>query len=718
MLIDLHCHTRNIKSGDGSGREVTDEIFTEKVKSSGVEVIAVTNHNIFDDMQFLRLQEKVKDTCKLWPGVELDIGYGEDGKRYHLLVVCNPKNTDSFKQAVTEITDGKTPENFVGDIQEVIIKFDPLDCLFLPHFLGKTPTIPDDELDSLASLLSNSNRLIVEASNVRSMGIFVSHGISSIAGSDIKDWNEYPGENMKLPELRLNIEEFEHLCRLLDRDPVIVKTLLDKNKSTPYDVYPNPNDRNIKERLHFYKEINVIFGDKGTGKSEVIKCLMTKLKSEETPYAAYISGETKDYLDELLNTEDMERSATVLGHESCDDAFDTLRNWGDRSPTPLSEYVDYFESRTNKESVQRIGWSRMSDLADDADTRLEQIGEDLENVHSGRDSINEVEITDYLDANDSESLENILEKLAVSVSQKEKLTDNEDRAVNLVNFTLSKFREYTAAKTGSATRPQDSGFGKFAKNRLALKNAMRGITSNLVFKELNKYIYLGDIGEKGKIEIEIRHRMLNDHQDTKSDHKEFGGNITKLREVKEKLFKVNSLTLKISLDDKLVELKDMLTQYDVSSVDNFVGTFKQTVDKDRMPYTPSNGERSIIFIQRALNDQQATVFLLDEPEQSMANSYIDDIIRPRIIALGQQKKTVIMATHNANLAVRTLPYTTIYRSHDERGYNTYAGNPFTNQLVNIADADDTRDWKETSMKILEGGKEAFYDREGIYESGR
>lgn len=718
MLIDLHCHTRNIKSGDGPGREVTDELFAEKIKSSGVEVVAITNHNIFDDAQFLRLEESVKGICRLWPGVELDISYGEDEKRYHLLVVCNPKNIDSFKQAVIETMDSSTPENFVGDIQEVITKFDPLDCLFLPHFLGKTPTIPDDEFEKLTSLLSNSNRLIAEASNVRSMGVFVSHGINSIAGSDIKDWSEYPGKDMKLPELRLRIEEFENLCRLLDRDPVVVKTLLDKNKSSPYDVYPNPNDREIKEQLHFYKEVNVIFGDKGTGKSEVIKCLENKLKAEETPYAAYISGRTKDHLDELLDTDDMERSASILGLEGCEDDFDTVRNWGDRSPTPLSEYVDYFETRTNKESVQRIGWSRMSDLADDVAVRLDQVGEDLESVQSSRESIGEIETTDYLDDSDSNSLENLLEKLESSVNQKERSTDIEDRAVKLVNLTLNRFREYTAAKTGSATRPQDSGFGKFAKNRLALKDAMHAITSNLVFKEVKKYTSLGDIGDKGKIEIEARHRILNDHQDTKSDHKEFNNNITKLRDVKDKLSRVNSLTLSASLDDKLVELKDKLIEHDIKSVDDFVGTYKQTVDKERMPYTPSTGERSIIFIQRTLNNQEATVFLLDEPELSMANSYIDDIIRPRIIELGQQKKTVIMATHNANLAVRTLPYTTIYRSHGEHGYSTYAGNPFTNQLVNIIDSSDTRDWKETSMKILEGGKEAFYDREGIYESGR
>lgn len=720
MLIDLHCHTRKIKSGDGDKREVSDELFAEKVKKSGVEIIAITNHNIFDDNQFTRLRELVTDCCKLWPGIELDIGYGEEGKRYHLLVVCNPKNQKQFKEAVADITTDSTPENFLGKIEDIVAKFDPIDCVFLPHFTGKTPTIPEDEFEKLASLLTNKNRLIAEATNVRSMGIFTYHGISAIAGSDIKDWSEYPGKDVKLPELRLRIEEFEHFCKLLDRDPSIVKTLLDKNKPKSYDVYPNPNNRDVKERLHFYNEVNVIFGDKGTGKSEVIKSLADCLKAADIPYAEYISGGTKEYLDELLSTDDLERSASVLGLDGCDDDFTLLCNWGDRTPTPITEYIDYFETRTNKESVLRAAWSRMSDMTDDADSRLEKVSDDLTNVRESIESLEAVDLEEYLETQDSQTLEKLLEKLENVVFTKEKTTYFENRALELVNFTLKKFRDYTAAKTGSAVRPQSPGFEHFAKNRLALKYAMKKITKNLGFRQNMRYEMLGDIGDKGKIEIEIRHRILNDLDGTESGHSEFKGNITNitnLRDIKKKIHKVNSLTLSTDLDKSLVELKDKLSECGVSSIDDFIGLHKQTVSQSHEPYVPSNGERSIIFMQRALHDQKAIVFLLDEPEQSMANSYIDDIIRPRITQLGRQKKTVILATHNANLAVRTLPYTTIYRSHGSSGYSTYVGNPFTNQLVNISGG-DTKNWKETSMKILEGGKEAFYDRGGIYESGR
>ena len=44
----------------------------------------------------------------------------------------------------------------------------------------------------------------------------------------------------------------------------------------------------------------------------------------------------------------------------------------------------------------------------------------------------------------------------------------------------------------------------------------------------------------------------------------------------------------------------------------------------------------------------------------------------------------------------------------------YVGNPFSNKLINISDQTDTKEWKDESVKILEGGKEAFEERGEIY----
>ena len=96
-----------------------------------------------------------------------------------------------------------------------------------------------------------------------------------------------------------------------------------------------------------------------------------------------------------------------------------------------------------------------------------------------------------------------------------------------------------------------------------------------------------------------------------------------------------------------------------------------------------------------------TFFLL-----RMGNSYIDSDIRPLITELAQRRKYVVIATHNANIAVRTLPYMSIFRTHENGEYKTYIGNPFDDRLVNIENQTDVKSWTEESMHSLEGGSEA------------
>lgn len=58
------------------------------------------------------------------------------------------------------------------------------------------------------------------------------------------------------------------------------------------------------------------------------------------------------------------------------------------------------------------------------------------------------------------------------------------------------------------------------------------------------------------------------------------------------------------------------------------------------------------------------------------------------------------------------------RTHENGIYKTYVGNPFYDELRNIDDETDTKNWTQESMHTLEGGKTAFYDRKDIYESGK
>jgi len=60
--------------------------------------------------------------------------------------------------------------------------------------------------------------------------------------------------------------------------------------------------------------------------------------------------------------------------------------------------------------------------------------------------------------------------------------------------------------------------------------------------------------------------------------------------------------------------------------------------------------------------------------------------------------------------------TSVYRTHSNGNYYTYIGNPFSDKLVNINNNDDVLNWADESLKSLEGGRDAFYERKDIYES--
>ena len=130
-------------------------------------------------------------------------------------------------------------------------------------------------------------------------------------------------------------------------------------------------------------------------------------------------------------------------------------------------------------------------------------------------------------------------------------------------------------------------------------------------------------------------------------------------------------------------------------------------------YTPSTGERSMLSLHAELAENK-DVYILDEPERSLGNEYINDVIIPLINDKAKQGKKVFISTHDANIAVRTLPYNSIYRCHGKDGYSTYVGNPFSNSLICHQNPNNRLDWKKTSMKTLEGGETAFGERGRIY----
>lgn len=704
MRIDLHCHTKQIKSGDGAKRNVTEEVFCKKVIDADVKIVAITNHNAFDIEQYKCFKDATTDICQIWPGVEIDIQQKERS-RWHLIVVANPDKVELFSASVNRLFDGKNLETCTFTIQEVYDCFNKCDVIYIAHF-HKKPAISEEDHNELAQIVREKHRVFDETSDNRSLGVFANYGYNMMIGSDVKDWNEY--EKSSFADLRLPVANFQQFCLLAKRDSGVINTLLNKRKS--YSLIASPH-KSVKLPITIYQDVNILFGQKGTGKSAILQSLYNQMVSLGINCKKYIGSEKDDDFNTLLKTKDMEQDLTKVGADCCEREFSNICKWNDANPTLFSNYLNWYLTKDNNKNKSRMKITDSTELAETIPEDYKLHKSDRKRIKSVLKLINELNYSNYLDNEEIQSFENILSKIErVNLAL---LTKNiiDVKSVDLTNFSLEKIKSIADKNSDTVSKPASTGFREFASNRLELLKTVNKIRNNLDVAEYNERTLLGTIEGKGNIYINQKYRMLNCNSRTT----EFSIGITKLRKILDLLDVIKQSFQSHTIATVISEFNTICEDEKIISLKPFLGLSKQIVTDKNEEYTPSSGERGILLLQQVLSEG-ADAYFLDEPELGMGNSYIDTNIRPIITSLARQRKTIVVATHNANIAVRTLPYTSIFRAHQNGHYYTYIGNPFDDQLKNVDDENDIKSWTAESLHTLEGGKEAFYERKSIYET--
>lgn len=268
--------------------------------------------------------------------------------------------------------------------------------------------------------------------------------------------------------------------------------------------------------------------------------------------------------------------------------------------------------------------------------------------------------------------------------------------------------------TETKTKPSKTGMFDFVNNRLELIINVNKVCKGFEHDFACSPIKIGKLEENKILYMVTKYKML----DSKSKTDEFKNNITQLRETKDNLFKLQEQLFDININEIIREFSDNLSDYSILSLDGFLGvkkvfTLKPTKLDEIEEYVPSTGEATMIILQEKLNDNK-DVFILDEPEKSLGNTYVNDIIVPKLVSLAKSRKVVIVVTHNAIIAVRTFPYTSILKTYQDGKYETFVGNSFVDKLTQIGNKSNSLNWKEESIKILEGGTLAFDERGEIY----
>ena len=709
MRIDLHCHTKKVKTGDAYTRNVTKDKFFQKVIEAEGKIIAITNHNQFDYMQYKEFKDVTEGYCDIWPGVELDIIGKADQKgnckRGHLIVIANPKNVELFNTQVQELVNDGDVNTFQIGVKKVYETLGKCDCIYIPHF-HKEPKLSDEDIQELGELLPDSSRLFKETSDYRSLGVFSNFDYSVIIGSDVQDWNKY--ETSKFADIRLPVQTFEQFCLLAKKDVQIIDTLLNQKRKKEIPVSPY---KKVNFKLPFYEDINIIFGQKGTGKTEILESLKKYYIENGIAMESYKGNEKDSDFSKMLKVNDIIATPDKLQLDSMRQQFIDVYNWKEELPTSFEKYISWMETKDNNKNKGRMKITECVHIEEGVrDRKLESDYKYLKEFTES--TFEKIDIEKYLDEQERTTLMLLLGKLCENINDAKMQKWNSDKSIKLTNWSIDKIKAIADKCSDTISKPSSVGFYDFAMGRFKLFENVEEICSTFSVEDKVEKEYLGNLEEKGDIYIQTRYRMLT--KESRTD--EFKQGITVLRNCKLVIDGIKKAVLAENISEEVSKFQEF---YDdgIKDIGAFIGVSKETALENGEIYRPSNGERGILLMQKLL-DSESDVYILDEPELGMGNSYITSNILPKLTDLAKRRKTVIIATHNANIAVGTLPYISILRTHENGIYKTYVGNPFYDELRNIDDETDTKNWTQESMHTLEGGKTAFYDRKDIYESGK
>ena len=709
MRIDLHCHTKKVKTGDAYTRNVTKDKFFQKIIEARVEIVAITNHNHFDYEQYKEFKDVTSGNCDIWPGVELDILGKADQKgkhkRGHLIVIANPKNVELFNTQVQKLIKDEDVNTFQISVKKVYEVFGKCDCIYIPHF-HKEPKLSDEDIQELEELLPDSSRLFKETSDYRSLGVFSNFDYSVIIGSDVQDWDKY--ETSKFADIRLPVQTFEQFCLLAKKDVQIIDTLLNQKRKKEIPVSPC---KRVTFKLPFYEDVNIIFGQKGTGKTEILESLKKYYIENGIAMESYKGNEKDEDFSKMLKVKDVIATPEKLQLDNMRQQFIDIYNWKEELPTSFEKYISWMETKDNNKNKGRMKITECVHIEEEIrDRKLELDYKYLKEFTES--TFKKIDVEKYLDEQDSTTLMLLLEKLCKNINNAKIQKWNSNKSIKLTNWSIDRIKAIADKCSDTISKPSSVGFYDFAMERFKLFENVEEICSVFSTEDKVEKEYLGNLEEKGDIYIQTRYRMLT--KESRTD--EFKQGITVLRNCKLLISGIKKAILEENISEEISRFQEF---YDdgIKDIGAFIGISKETALEDGEIYKPSNGERGILLMQKLL-DSESDVYILDEPELGMGNSYITSNILPRLIDLAKRRKTVIIATHNANIAVGTLPYISILRTHENGVYKTYVGNPFYDELKNIDDETDTKNWTQESMHTLEGGKNAFYDRKDIYESGK
>ncbi|MDO5343376.1 MAG: hypothetical protein Q4F02_00480 [Candidatus Saccharibacteria bacterium] len=700
MRIDLHTHTQCLKTGDGKKREITPEAYIEKMRNCGVGFCSITNHNKFDVNEYNKVVE-LGEGIVVIPGIELDIKL-EDGQNRQVIVVCDPGITEEFSSAY----DGDPNRNyntFSFSYKEFINRTNQLPkdkIIIIPHFYDKANGFRPNERSDLESGLAGYV-LIMETANTLSMGI-VNHRINRLCliGSDVKDWDNYSAS--MTPEVKFSIDSFGKFYELAKDPKMFVKNALDGSSSL--------NVKTDAGIVSIYDDINIVFGEKGSGKTILMEdYIMPAFAASGKKCFLHKGSDYQRYYDQIINSyAEREKINEDILREIKEDIQKILNYRESPVRDFIKEYKSANQSKITNARAKRVLKADCS-FTDLNSHKMQAIMDACEENMDKVDKVVALNKTTKITSRDKDSLMKELSLLKRDIMSEAKDTLAKQYSDKFTERFIVSIKDSLKKCTGSKPKPTNIGLSKLFASRLERLEANSRLVENMKQIQSESAFPIGYLPGKGDVTLGVEVVCLSQRDKHRKDSVFDKNRIVFNRGVVKKIENFN--VTKFSNINEYFKVAEQGVD-----VNKFITDIIKKRESIRIKgddnYKPSEGERAILSVSAALENPEYDCYLFDEIERGLGHKYIVNHLLPQIKNIRELGKTIVISTHDANIAVNTLPSQVVYCNYpDDETY--YCGNMYSGELVG-ASKGKMEDWFKVAITHLEGGEEMFNSRKNVY----
>lgn len=675
---DLHIHT--VKSVSDWEFTFDKDVLVDYVEKTRLDVIAITNHNLFDFSQFQEIKGALENIIVL-PGIEVDLEKG------HVLVIANNDDSTLFdfnakcgeiKNQIHTEHDYITFDTFsriFGDLGKYLI---------IPHY-DKDPKLNNDVIEKFAN-----NVLAGEVSSVKKF-IYMqkdeTETLTPVLFSDIRIEKGLKAEDYPVSHTFFDIDEVNisslKLC-LMDK----TKVSLSAQKGVKlFQVFPDGQMLSTG--------LNIMFGKRSTGKTYTLDAINARYEGK-TKYIRQF---------ELLNTG---------------------KNDSDQFENEMKIRQERFAENYFKEFAEVVDDMLETATAADDDAKLQKYLDgvmafaqqsDVNDVYSKSKLFNESEFKE-VSYDELDKLIKATQTLLESQLYKDVISKHIslESLKNLLKELIDLCR---SGKTNNKYYQEVNNMIQLVKDSLQLKSAAPRIP------DLDLYQYFIN---KKKREVFAQVAIAVKKNRTISNEK--AGNFT---------INVSARPFTSASDLKTIGLKQVslvrafdkyadpvlyLEELKAANVDSdriyklFAAIDYKILNASGLPV--SGGERSEFnFLQKIKDAILCDMLIIDEPESSFDNIFLKNEVNKFIKEMAENMP-VIISTHNNTIGGSIKPdyilYTEKKLEDDGPHFNIYSGFPGSKTLSDVHG--NTIKNYEITLNSLEAGEQAYTERRGIYETLR